>query len=66
VDTIAGWLYSQLNEEVGTGKAVMFQGYLFTISELESHRITRVGITYVGDDDPASLPEHTVLLHAQS
>ncbi|MED4785259.1 hemolysin family protein [Brevibacillus choshinensis] len=66
VDTIAGWLYSQLNEEVGHGKAVMFQGYLFTISELENHRITRVGISYVGEDDPASLPEDTVLLHAQS
>ncbi|MDF2683161.1 MAG: HlyC/CorC family transporter [Brevibacillus sp.] len=66
VDTIAGWLYSQLNEEVGNGKAVMFQGYLFTISELENHRITRVGISYVGEDDPASLPEDTVLLHAQS
>ncbi|MED4586509.1 hemolysin family protein [Brevibacillus choshinensis] len=65
VDTIAGWLYSQLNEEVGHGKAVMFQGYLFTISELENHRITRVGISYVGEDDPASLPEDTVLLHAQ-
>ncbi|QRG66020.1 hemolysin family protein [Brevibacillus choshinensis] len=66
VDTIAGWLYSQLNEEVGNGKAVMYQGYLFTISELENHRITRVGISYVGEEDPASLPEDTVLLHAQS
>jgi CBS domain containing-hemolysin-like protein len=66
VDTIAGWLYSQLNEEVGNGKAVMYEGYLFTISELENHRITRVGISYVGEEDPASLPEDTVLLHAQS
>ncbi|MFD2369246.1 hemolysin family protein [Brevibacillus sp. GCM10020057] len=66
VDTIAGWLYSQLNEEVGNGKAVMFQGYLFTISELENHRITRVSITYVGEEDPASIPEDTVLLHAPS
>jgi len=66
VDTIAGWLYSQLNEEVANGKAVMFQGYLFTISELENHRITRVNITYVGEEDPEALPEDTVLLHAQS
>ena len=66
VDTIAGWLYSQLNEEVGNGKAVMFQGYLFTISELENHRITRVSIAYVGEEDSASIPEDTVLLHAPS
>lgn len=66
VDTIAGWLYSQLNEEVANGKAVMFQGYLFTISELENHRITRVGIAYVGEDHPAARSDDTVLLHAQS
>lgn len=66
VDTIAGWLYSQLNEEVANGKAVMFQGYLFTISELENHRITRVGIAYVGEDYLAARSDDTVLLHAQS
>lgn len=66
VDTIAGWLYSQLNEEVAKGTSVMFQGYLFTISELENHRITRVGITYVGEVDDTAIPDNTVLLHAQS
>lgn len=66
VDTIAGWLYSQLNEEVAKGKSVMFEGYLFTISELENHRITRVAITYVGDEDAVDIPDSTVLLHAQS
>lgn len=66
VDTIAGWLYSQLNEEVGHGKAVLYQGYRFTISELENHRITRVGISYVGVEESAAHPEDTVLLHAQS
>ncbi|GED34185.1 hemolysin family protein [Brevibacillus centrosporus] len=66
VDTIAGWLYSQLNEEVGHGKAVLYQGYRFTISELENHRITRVGISYVGEEESAAHPEDNVLLHAQS
>ncbi|WP_411501976.1 hemolysin family protein [Brevibacillus centrosporus] len=66
VDTIAGWLYSQLNEEVGHGKAVLYQGYRFTISELENHRITRVGISYVGVEESAAHPEDNVLLHAQS
>jgi CBS domain containing-hemolysin-like protein len=65
VDTIAGWLYSQLNEDVAEGKSVRFQDYLFTITELENHRITRVGITYVGEDAPAE-NEDTVLLPAQS
>lgn len=66
VDTIAGWLYSQLNEEVTLGKAVMYQGYLFTISELENHRITRVAITHLDEEDSAALPDDTILLHAQS
>ncbi|HBZ80961.1 MULTISPECIES: hemolysin family protein [Brevibacillus] len=66
VDTIAGWLYSQLNEEVASGKAVMYEGYLFTISELENHRITRVAITHLDEEESAALPEDTILLHAQS
>lgn len=67
VDTIAGWLYSRLNEEVGKGKAVTFQGYQFTISELENHRITRVDITQMGEEiDSPSISEDTVLSHAQS
>jgi CBS domain containing-hemolysin-like protein len=64
VDTIAGWLYSQLNEDVAEGKSVKYQNYLFTITELENHRITRVGITHVGEDEPAD-NEDNVLMHAQ-
>ncbi|MFG0211914.1 hemolysin family protein [Brevibacillus porteri] len=64
VDTIAGWLYSQLNEEVAKGKTVTFQGYLFAISELENHRITRVSITYLGAEDSSALPEDIVSLHS--
>ncbi|MFY0545255.1 hemolysin family protein [Brevibacillus sp. H7] len=63
VDTIAGWLYSQLNEEVAEGRSVKYQNYLFTITELENHRITRVGITHVGEDEPAD--NEDVLMHAQ-
>jgi CBS domain containing-hemolysin-like protein len=64
VDTIAGWLYSQLNEDIAEGKSVKYQNYLFTITELENHRITRVGITQVDDDEPAD-NEDNVLVHAQ-
>lgn len=51
VDTIAGWLYSQLNEEVALGKTVQYENYTFTISELENHRITRVEISMVEDEN---------------
>lgn len=66
VDTIAGWLYSQLNEDVAEGKSVRLQDYLFTITELENHRITRVSITYVGENAPPTESDETVLLPAQS
>lgn len=66
VDTIAGWLYNQLNGAVGDGRSVMYHRYLFTISEWQQHRITRVLITYVGEDETAPIPENTVLLQAQS
>ncbi|CAM5785739.1 MULTISPECIES: hemolysin family protein [Brevibacillus] len=67
VDTIAGWLYSQLNEEVAEGKSVQYQNYIFTISELENHRITRVGISYLSEEElVADDSEDNYLLHAQS
>lgn len=47
VDTVGGWIYSQLNEEVAEGKSVSFENYLFTITELENHRINRVDITLI-------------------
>jgi CBS domain containing-hemolysin-like protein len=64
VDTIAGWLYSQLNEEVAKGKSVQHENYLFTITELENHRITRVEIVQV---EPNEQPddEDNVLMQAQ-
>jgi CBS domain containing-hemolysin-like protein len=51
VDTIGGWLYSQLNETVAEGVSVTYQNYQFTITELENHRINRVGITLVEPED---------------
>ncbi|NGQ95423.1 HlyC/CorC family transporter [Brevibacillus sp. SYP-B805] len=64
VDTIAGWLYSQLNEEVAKGKSVQHENYLFTISELDNHRITRVEITQVEENKPQG-DEDDVLMKAQ-
>jgi CBS domain containing-hemolysin-like protein len=50
VDTIAGWLYRHLNEDIAVGKSVSYLNYVFTITELDSHRITRVGITQIVDE----------------
>ncbi|GAA4703590.1 hemolysin family protein [Brevibacillus fulvus] len=64
VDTIAGWIYSQLNEDIAVGKSVKYENYLFTITELDNHRITRVGITQIEDD--ANPPDESdVLVQAQ-
>lgn len=64
VDTIAGWLYSQLNEEVAAGKSVHYENYQFTISELENHRITRVEITQTERAEDLN-PNADVLMQAQ-
>ncbi|RNB84590.1 HlyC/CorC family transporter [Brevibacillus fluminis] len=45
VDTIGGWVYSQLNEGIAVGKSLAFEDHLFTITEMDTHRITRVIIT---------------------
>ncbi|UFJ41701.1 hemolysin family protein [Brevibacillus humidisoli] len=63
VDTIAGWLYSQLNEEVAEGKSVRYENYQFTITELENHRINRVGITSIEPEDQ-SKDEEDILMQA--
>ncbi|WP_139490207.1 hemolysin family protein [Brevibacillus dissolubilis] len=63
VDTIAGWLYSQLNEEVAKGKTVTYSNYVFTITELENHRITRVGIEQLETEENAD--EDGILMQAQ-
>ncbi len=65
VDTIAGWLYSQLNEEVAEGKSVHYENYVFTITELENHRITRVDISQSDSDGESSNGEDSVLMKAQ-
>lgn len=44
VDTIGGWVYSQLNEGIIPGSSVEFEKYLFTVMEMDAHRITRVSI----------------------
>lgn len=64
VDTIAGWLYSHLNEDIAVGKSVSYRNYVFTITELDSHRITRVGITHLPEEGAAE-NEDSLLKQAQ-
>ncbi|MFD2369107.1 hemolysin family protein [Brevibacillus sp. GCM10020057] len=45
VDTIGGWLYSQLEEEIAVGAFVEWESYLFTVKQMDNHRVTRVLIT---------------------
>jgi CBS domain containing-hemolysin-like protein len=45
VDTIGGWMYSQLEEDISVGKSIEWENYRFTITEMENHRITRVAIS---------------------
>lgn len=44
VDTIGGWLYSQLEEEIAVGGSVEWENHLFTVKQMDNHRVTRVFI----------------------
>lgn len=44
VDTIGGWIFSQLSESPRVGQRILYQGYVFEIAELEKLRINRVRV----------------------
>jgi len=54
VDTIGGWLYSQLEEEIAVNASVMYENHLFIVKQMDNHRITRVLIQKVANDDDDS------------
>jgi len=56
VDTIGGWLYSQLEEDIAVGATVEWEGHLFTVKQMDNHRVTRVLITPIKSDE-AQQPE---------
>lgn len=45
VDTIGGWIYSKLEEEIAVGATVEWENHLFTVTEMDNHRINRLTIT---------------------
>jgi CBS domain containing-hemolysin-like protein len=51
VDTIGGWLYSQLEEEIAVDASILYENHLFTVKQMDNHRITRVLIQKVMNDD---------------
>lgn len=51
VDTIGGWLYSQLEEDIAVGATVEWENYLFTVKQMDNHRVTRVLITPIKNDE---------------
>jgi CBS domain containing-hemolysin-like protein len=56
VDTIGGWVYRLLNEGIAVGKSVEYENHLFTITEMDAHRITRVAITELVPETVEDLP----------
>lgn len=58
VDTVAGWVYQQLEEKPRVGMQVAYDGILFEIAELDNLRIERVTIH--------ALPYHEELLEDAS
>lgn len=59
VDTVGGWVYSKLNEGIAVGKTVKYEGHLFTITDMDAHRITRVAIAKLATDLPDENSEET-------
>lgn len=44
VDTVGGWLYSQLEEDIAVGASVELEDHVFTVAQMDNHRVTRVTI----------------------
>ena len=58
VDTIGGWLYSQLEEEIAVNASILHENHLFIVKQMDNHRITRVWIQKVeSDDDDSNMTE---------
>ncbi|WP_232698279.1 hemolysin family protein [Brevibacillus daliensis] len=65
-DTIAGWVFGRLEEEVELGKVVTFDQHKFTITEYENYRINRIAIEQLDTDsqDTPENPQSGILLEA--
>ena len=50
-ETVAGWFIEKINRMPKSGDKLEFEGYLFTVQKIQAHRIERIRITKVADDD---------------
>ncbi|MCY0869083.1 MAG: hypothetical protein OWT27_00625, partial [Firmicutes bacterium] len=53
VDTIGGYVYSELTEPLAPGLEVAVDGARFVVAEVDSRRITRVHLYLTKTDAPA-------------
>ncbi|WP_400164811.1 hemolysin family protein [Brevibacillus sp. TJ4] len=53
VDTLAGWVYMQLDHPPVVGDAVTLENYQFVVAEVDHYRITRVVIKRLKESPPA-------------
>lgn len=57
VDTIGGWLYSQLEEEIAVDASIEVENHLFTVKQMDNHRVNRVLITRINTDEKGMTEE---------
>lgn len=52
VDTLAGWIYMQIDHPPRVGDTVRHTGYEFVVGEVDHYRITRVLVKKVAKEAP--------------
>ncbi|CFJ39184.1 CBS domain-containing protein [Mycobacterium tuberculosis] len=57
VDTIGGWLYSQLEEEIAVDASIEVENHIFTVKQMDNHRVNRVLITRINTDEKGMTEE---------
>ena len=61
VDTLAGWIYSQLDHPPVVGDMITYQHYQFIVAEVDHYRITRIRVKRLNEPDAESVkPEPQV------
>ncbi|GAX90283.1 hemolysin family protein [Effusibacillus lacus] len=54
VDTIGGWLYSELGKIPAVGDTVKQEGFLFTVEKMDEHRIGRIMVERLPNEEQRS------------
>lgn len=51
VDTLGGWIYSQLDHPPAVGDTITYEQYQFSVAEVDHYRITRVRVRKLNEPD---------------